>query len=698
MSTGKLQIITNVAQQAYALANVMIRVYKNINSETIFEEYLISDQEGKTQILDLEAPDKELSFEEQNTLRPYEIYNIEASLAGYESILIQGVQIFADTLSIQELSLTPLKQIPRSLNVSTIPDHHLLTNSNGNNTRQVTCDENHYTIRSAQLNETSSPYLLNAVVIPRTIRVHLGRPSANAENVTVDFIYYIKNVCSSEVYPTWPREALLANIHAQTSLALNRIYTEWYRSKGYNFDITNNTAFDQAFVKNRNIYESVSVLVDEVFNQFLRKRNFAEPYYAEYCDGKIAQCPGMKQWGSLNLANQGYRAIQILQYYYGNDVRLISTNRIEDISESYSGTPLRLGSTGEEVYLIQQQLNAIAVNYPNIIPIYPVDGNFGTNTENAVKVFQKQFNLKVDGIIGKATWYKINYIYLAVLKLAELTSIGRIENDRSGEYPGMVLREGDKGVAVQQLQFYLSSIATFDPAISPIDTIDSRFGQQTYRAVLSFQNKYGLTADGEVGRNTWDAIYRVYSNINNVISPDNLAPAYPGMAIKEGASGNDVFAIQEALNSVSQEYPNIPVVIEDGFFGPATKIAVQRFQDSFNLEADGIVGPLTWKKLFEISFDIENGNKPSISYPPFPGTILQVGSRGSEVTFIQERLRFISIYYKNIPSINVDGIYGPATRNAVITFQQMLGLSVDGVIGNQTWQKINEVYYELNQQ
>ena len=353
MPTGKLQIITNVAQQAYSLANVMIRVYKNINGETVFEDYLISDQEGKTEILHLPAPDKMLSYEEQNTLRPYEVYNIEASLAGYESILIQGVQIFADTLSIQELSFTPLKQVPRSLNTTTIPDHHLLTNS-GNNPQQPNCSKNCNMINNFQINTASSPYLLNAVVIPRTIRVHLGRPSSNAENVTVDFIYYIKNVCSSEVYPTWPREALLANIHAQTSLALNRIYTEWYRSKGYNFDITNNTAFDQAFVKNRNIFESVSILVDEVFNQFLRKRNFAEPYYAEYCDGRIAQCPGMKQWGTLNLANQGYRAIQILQYYYGNDVRLISTNRIEDVSESYSGTPLRLGSSGKEVYLIQQ--------------------------------------------------------------------------------------------------------------------------------------------------------------------------------------------------------------------------------------------------------------------------------------------------------------------------------------------------------
>ena len=306
--------------------------------------------------------------------------------------------------------------------------------------------------------------------------------------------------------------------------------------------------------------------------------------------------------------------------------------------------------------------------------------------------------MTVDGIVGKATWYKINYIYLAVLKLAELTSLGRIENDRSGEYPGIVLKEGDKGVAVQQLQFYLSSISTFDPAISPINSIDSRFGKQTYQAVISFQNKYGLNVDGEVGRNTWDAIYQIYSNINNIILPDNLAPAYPGMAIKEGASGNEVFAIQEALNSVSQEYPNIPVVIEDGFFGPATKIAIQRFQDSFELEADGIVGPLTWKKLFEIAYDIENGNKPSLSYPPFPGIILQNGSQGSEVTFIQERLRFISIYYKNIPTIQVDGIYGPATTSAVNAFQKMLGLDVDGKVGNQTWQKINEVYYELNQQ
>ncbi len=266
-------------------------------------------------------------------------------------------------------------------------------------------------------------------------------------------------------------------------------------------------------MKNRNIFDSISVLVDDVFNQFLRKRNFAEPFYAEYCDGKIAQCPGMKQWGTLTLANDGLNAIQILQFYYGDDVRLVSSDRIEDVKGSYPGTPLRLGSQGADVYLIQQQLNAIAVNYPLITPIYPVDGIFGPMTENAVRVFQKQFNLTQDGIVGKSTWYKINYIYIAVRKLAELGSIGRIENERSGEWPQVVLKYGDRDLYVQQIQFYLSTIAAYNNAISPISNIDSFFGNQTLNAVRSFQKFYGLKVDGIVGEATWNRIFSIYSDI-----------------------------------------------------------------------------------------------------------------------------------------------------------------------------------------
>lgn len=703
MPTGTLQIFTSLADEALPLSNVILRVFKVVNDIVVFETYLMSDSEGQSPVITLETKSKELSLDETYSERPYEIYSVECMLAGYTSILVQGVQIFEGDAALLPISMVP-DILLSPLQVDTTPDHHLLTNYGGNNvsmapTRQMGVN-NEFDSAIVEEGMLKTPerisFALNGVVIPRQIRVHLGRPTSNAENVTVDFIYYIKNVCCSEIYPTWPREALLANIHAQVSLALNRVYTEWYRSKGYDFDITNNTAFDQAFVKNRNIFENISELVDDVFNQFLRKRNYAEPFYAEYCDGKIADCPGMKQWGTLTLANQGLSAIEILQYYYTPEVRLVTTERIEDVKGSYS-RPLRLGSEGDDVHLIQQQLNAISVNYPIIRPIYPVDGIFGPDTEAAVRTFQKQFNLTVDGVVGKSTWYKINYIYVAVRKLAELSSIGRVENDKSGEWPQEILKYGDRNVYVQQLQYYLSTIATFNNAISSITTIDSFFGQQTANAVRSFQRFYGLDVDGIVGEVTWNRIYAVYLDMVHIVNPDIQAPVYPGIAVKQGATGQDVLEIQQALNTVGMEYPEIVVLIEDGIFGARTTEAVREFQRLLGLEVDGIVGPNTWTKLFEASNAIMQGNNASPSFPTYPGTPLRLNSRGNDVRLIQDRLNFISIYYKEIPSVAADGIFGPRTQQSVIAFQNLLGLTPDGIVGQQTWNRINQVYQELNQ-
>ncbi|MEG0330592.1 MAG: peptidoglycan-binding protein [Longicatena sp.] len=354
--------------------------------------------------------------------------------------------------------------------------------------------------------------MLEKIIIPKKITVHLGRPSSSAENVSVDFIYYIKNVCSSEVYPTWPYEALRANIWCQISLALNRVYTEWYRARGYNFDITNSTAFDQAFVKGRNIYENMALIVDEVFEQFLQKPFYREPFYSEYCDGKRAQCPGLKQWGTLDLAKRGYNSNKIIQYYYGSTIQFKQSKNRQTITSSYPGTPLRFGSEGNDVFIIQELLNGIAVNYPNINLIYPPNAYFGQSTTSAVKTFQKQFNLSVDGIVGGATWNELSKIYVAVRKLAELSSIGRLEGYFTGLWTGKLLRYGDKGIEVQQAQYFLSIISTQYNSI-PNVSIDSRFGPGLKRSVIAFQNEFGLLPDGLIGQLTWNEIFEVYSSI-----------------------------------------------------------------------------------------------------------------------------------------------------------------------------------------
>ena len=661
------------------MENALIRVYKLNQGEIVYENFFVTNEDGKTVNIPLYAPDIILSLEEENDIRPYETYNVELRLKGYEIEEIQNVQIFADETSYLPMHPAPSRrQVFPGRTVSVITDHHLLTNYGGNNQGQTPANNGR---------------IRGEVIIPTYITVHLGRPDSNAENITVPFLYYLKNVASSEIYPTWPVEALKANIWAQTSLALNRIYTEWYPSQDYDFDITNSTAFDQAFVKDRNIFDSISEIVNETFNEYIQKSNYQEPYYAEYCDGKIASCPGMKQWGTLSLANQGYSALEILRYYYGNDIRIRESNNIQDAQASYPGI-LRIGSSGQEVFEMQEFLNAIAVNYPIIPVIFPVNGVFEENTEAAVRAFQRQFNLNVDGVVGKATWYKISYIYAAVRKLAELGSIGRIEDLYSGQYPGTPLRQGDRGVEVQLLQFYLSSISVFYPQI-PNVTIDGIFGQNLLKAVLNFQQNFGLIDDGIVGRSTWEKIYAVYETLSDKIVPEENIPAYPGRTFQQGSSGEEVLRIQRALNTISTQYPGIPMLVEDGFFGSATTTAVRAFQRQFSLTVDGIVGELTWNKIFEISALIEEGELNGEDMPPYPGTLLRVGSRGAAVQLMQERLNSISIYYPVIPQIAADGIFGNATRQAVVTFQQLMGISADGIIGQQTWELINTVYAEL---
>lgn len=678
---GYLRMQIMSAQDALPIANAMIRVYQNIENEIINESFYISNEMGVSEYIQLEAPDVALSLDENNRERPYSIYNVEVRAEKYQTLEIVGVQIFANTNTTLPLNLIPNNSRITTREVDYISDHQLLSDG----------DEHQDQLYSPLFR------VLTRVTIPKRITVHLGRPNSSAENLNVDFVYYIKNVASSEIYPTWNEQALIANILCQISLTLNRIYTEWYPSKGYSFDITNSTAFDQAFVKNRNIFDNISRIVDEIFNVYIQKDNYAEPYYAEYCDGKIANCPGLKQWGTQSLAQQGYNYRQILAYYYGNNLNLITTNHIQEIKQSYPGTPIRNGSSGIDVVQIQKQLNAIAVNYPAITPILPIDGIFGTQTENAVRVFQRQFALTADGVVGKATWYKISYVYVAVRKLAELTSIGIRDEIYNGAYPGESISWNDRGVDVQFLQYLLQVIATYDNDIKDISRIDGVYGNSTYESVVSFQRKYNLTADGIVGQVTWNKIYEIYQRYEDNIVGSIGIPAYPGTSLQSGAIGDNVRLLQEALNVVGTLYSSIPVLVVDGIYGSNTVSAVSAFQRIANLTVDGIVGANTWQALFTLADEIRNGDAPSIGLPPYPGMVLRLGSRGENVRLIQERLRQISIYYPSIPSLSADGIFGSNTQRAVMIFQEIFGLNVDGVVGIQTWNAINTVYVQLTQ-
>ena len=348
--------------------------------------------------------------------------------------------------------------------------------------------------------------------VPQRITVHLGPPSSDAENVTVSFSDYVKNVASSEIYPTWDESALRANILAIVSFALNRVYTEFYRSRGYDFDITNSTAYDQYFVKGRSFFDNVSRLVDELFNDYLRRPGFVEPLAAKFCNGTTAICEGLSQWGSQNLAQQGYNSTEILRSYYGN-VEIVANAPIRGYTTSYPGYPLRRGTSGPSVVVIQTELNRISQNYPAIPKIPTVDGIFGSRTEAAVRKFQEVFNLNEDGIVGPATWYALIRLYTAVTSLSELRSDGQRFYVNSWAYNNPI-REGENGIRVEHLQYMLSVISAYIPEIPPL-AVDGIFGNATRAAVQAAQRRFGLPETGIVDQKTWDEIYDQFSGIEN---------------------------------------------------------------------------------------------------------------------------------------------------------------------------------------
>ena len=669
-NTGTLRIQTFAARQSAPMEGVTVAVQGDG-----FTLHCITDATGSAADIPVEAPACTLSLDEDNTIRPYAVVSLTAAKSGYRTVRIEGIQIFAGQITLAQPAMIPVteegKDIPDAPIV--IPPHPLFAGSDGSGAQPV---------------ENCTPRVLDKVIIPKNITVHLGKPAASARNVTVSFRDYIANVASSEVYPTWPEQALRANIHCQISLALNRIYTEWYPSKGYTFNIT---SYDQYYVHGRTVFDVMVRITDDIFNTYLRKRGTVNPYYSEYCDGKSVTCPGLKQWGTVTLANNGRSALQILRYYYGSDIEIVRTSNIQSIPQSYPGSPLRQGDSGTTVFTLQRQLNRITKDYPFLGKL-TVDGVFGSRMAATVRAFQKQFNLTADGVVGRQTWYKISYIYVSVKDLAELTSEGETSNGTlsDGTWGGTVLRTGSTGSAVEQLQFWLNTLAQYNSAI-PSVTVDGVFGSGTAAAVRAFQRKYGLTVDGVVGRTTWTEVYDQFRSIQS----DNGTPnAYPGTALREGSSGQNVRLVQFWLKIARTVYTSLANVTVDGKFGAGTAAAVQRFQRYFGLTADGVVGRTTWQKLYEVYNDIANRLlSPSLRPGEYPG-VLRTGSSGTAVRELQFYLYLMSAYESSIPPVSIDGKFGADTERAVRAYQRFAGLTVDGVVGRTTW---NSLYGRASQ-
>ena len=455
--------------------------------------------------------------------------------------------------------------------------------------------------------------------IPETITVHLGLPEANAQNVTVSFPDYIKNVASSEIYPTWPESAIRANIYAQISYALNRVYTRYYPSRGFDFDITSSTAFDQSFVYGRDVFENISAIVDDIFNSYLRRQGSIEPLFAAYCDGVRVSCDGLSQWGSVALADEGLTPYEILSRYYGSDIEIVENAPVGNAPFAPPLTPLREGDISAATELLQRRLNRISANFPAIPKIYPANGIFGASTTEAVKEFQRIFDLTPDGVVGPATWYRILYIYNGIKRLSELNSEGLTLGEISTQFPNL-LQLGSTGTGVEVLQYYLAYISEFVPTV-PSVLIDGVFGAETDTAVRAFQSTYGLPRDGIVGEVTWRELTDVYRGLVASIPlryTEGVILPYPGAALAVGSEGEEVRVLQEYLSYIAESYDAIPAVTPDGVFGNATERAVRAFQELFAIpEATGAVGSVTWGAITSVYEDLYQGNRAEEGQ--FPG-------------------------------------------------------------------------------
>jgi peptidoglycan hydrolase-like protein with peptidoglycan-binding domain len=701
MTPGYLRIST-IYQQSEEPFNkgATVIIYRARSYSVLYRTK--TDNEGLTDYMSLEAPDVSTTLDPNQTEPAYSLYDVEVSCPGFDTVHVYGAEILGESYSTLPIEMLPADTITRGQRMV----HRYLqpygyidvdgpedTIDEGHPESDIEITEHGLVMDS---HDPAEPFIdtrgIRDVYIPTNITVHLGAPSnSSARNVTVPFPEYIANVASSEIYSTWPRQALYANMYAITTFAINRIYTEWYRGRGYNFDITNNTAYDQYFVYGRNIYNNLQEIANEIFDMYVRRQGFKNPLFTQYCSGTTVTCDGLSQWGTVSLANQGMSALQILRYYYGNDIEIVESGDVRAIQETYPGNSMRQGQNSEYIKLMQQYLNRIRLNYPAINEIANPNGYFGTDTTSAVRTFQKAFGITQDGVIGRATWNKISQIYVSIIKLAELKS----EGERIGigtAPPSVTLRQGSSGNNVRLLQYILDYISEFVDFV-PSVTEDGRFGSGTANAVKEFQRNYGLTADGIVGAGTWQRLYEVWNSLNSTIDvpmpPANqVLPEYPGTVLTTGSTGVQVGYIQKSINSIHEQYPKIPAVTVDNNYGPATAAAVRAFQEQFELAADGVTGRNTWEKINSVL--LATGDVNQNTRPAYPGTSYRSGSRGTDVIYIQKSLQTLSQYLSGIPNPGTaDGVFGARTDASVRAFQRYVGLTADGVVGPATWNAIN---------
>ena len=438
-------------------------------------------------------------------------------------------------------------------------------------------------------------------VVPTEITVHIGSPEEAGKTITVPFPEYIKNVASNEIYPSWPADAIKANILAQISFALNRVYNEWYPSLGYNFDITSSPAYDQTFKEDSQFFENISQIVDDIFNNYIVKGDQVQPLFAAYCDGINTTCDGLSQWGSVELARQGLSPTEILKRYYGNDIRIIYNAPVSPNIPSYPGFPFRLGSAGNYVRQLKVQLNRISNNYPAIPKIEEENIFFTTDMEESVKAFQEIFDLPVTGTVDKATWYEVKYLYNAVKKVANLASEGISIEEVEFPY-GETLQLGETGPYIRPLNYLLNFLSYFNQDIPKLNLSGEEFTEDTKEVVIAFQTSNNIEANGIVDKNTWNALVTDYNQTKELIPEEYLYyedKLYPGIFLSLGMTGDDILNLQNFLYIICEKTHQIPGVRVNGTFDELTEESIKAIQKRYNLPENGVVGPATWQKIID---------------------------------------------------------------------------------------------------
>lgn len=561
------------AREALPVAGARVTLY---DPETRAARTLTTDASGKTVPVCLEAPQKALSLSPDSSELPYRVYDARISAPGYCPVTVEDIQIFAQTEALEKIALCPIPEA-----------------------NERVCSEEVIAIPQNTLREKPNQFpegfegdmmILREVTVPEYITVHLGAPEDGAaKDVSVNFADYIKNVASGSLYPTWPENALRANILAEISFALNRVFTEWYPGQGYRFDLTSSAEYDQPYTYGRNIYGNISRIVDEIFREYIRQPNVTSPYFALSCNGLNEDCTGMSQWGTVMLAKSGYTPLNILRNAYGNEIELVNAGARLEVPEEYPGTPLKAGMTSGTVGTMKMQLARVRRNYPAIPAFDATDNRFSAATQTAVRTFQRVFSLTPDGVVDEATWNRLGMVYSAVLRLENLAAIALPLPD---ERPAKPLRLGDNGEPVKLLQYLLSVVGTYCEWLRPV-TVDGIFGPETERELTAFQRYAALPADGVVSPAAWEALYKAFFA---VAAASGLMVPYPGKALREGDKGDNVRLMQTDLRALAAVYP-LPLIEADGIFGPLTAEAVRAFQRLFGLTPDGVIGPATWERI-----------------------------------------------------------------------------------------------------